>query len=182
MNLMLRKPESQFIYANPIQHKSQAPTFVAFLPVSQTGVLSSQFGEVCAQLYTYLCLVQPSVVAEFGKICIYTIRGKASCTPTQVAKDTRYCLQRLQSLSRSVQNSTKTSYTLIRFAKARLQVSTCTRTQFQEKLAIAYTLTQLMKAGYCVFKYCNSRHNSRKTSYAFSSQFSRIVILMQCKI
>ena len=38
---------------------------------------------------------------------MYTIRGKASCTLTQVVQDTWYCLHQLQNATRSVRNSRK---------------------------------------------------------------------------
>ena len=64
-----------------------------------------------------LRLVQALLVAEFGKVCTQFEEKPA------VAKDTRYWLHRLQSSSRSVHNSRKTSYTVVRLAKAHLQVS-----------------------------------------------------------
>ena len=50
------------------------PSWPSYVPVSRTGVLSSKFGEVCAQfqeqLYTYLAtLGATSSVAEFDKVC-----------------------------------------------------------------------------------------------------------------
>ena len=138
---MPRKPESQFIYTNPIQRK------IMLKPTSNLRGLPTSLTNRCAvfivleslcrilgknQLYTYLTMLGGATfIGRRVRQGMYTIRGKASCTLTQVVKDTRYWLHWLQSSSRSVHNSRKTSCTLIRLANARLPVT---------RIVIQYTI------------------------------------------
>ena len=162
---MLHKPESKFIYTNRIQRKIMLkPTFVAFCQFhKQVCCLYSSAKSVHnsrnkTQLYTYLAMLG----ATFIGCRVWQVMHRKNQLYTQIGKDARYNLHQLQSSSRSVHNSRKTSYTLIRLAKACLQASTyCdsihnSRKKQQQPIHLAYESRPSW-----VFTYRDS-HNSRK--------------------
>ena len=99
-------------FSIPDNDWSHFPTFVTFLPVSQTCKICL----VRVDTFILLHLVLPTLVTVQWGMC--TIWWKVSCTHTWVAKNAWYCLHCLQCSTRSVHNSRKKpSYTLIRLAK-----------------------------------------------------------------
>ena len=103
-NLMLHKPDSSFIHANPIQRKIMHVRYCLHSSAKSAHNSKEKSPALHLPSCAWWCNIH-SLVAEFGKVYVHI---------TQVVQDTWYCFHRLhQGLYVILEK--KNSYTLILF-------------------------------------------------------------------
>ena len=138
---------------------------MAFLQVSQTGVMSSYVvqqglytipGKKNSLTFIELCLVQPSLVAEFNEVCTqFEDRPAVYSTLRQTSKrmlDAALVGYRVRQVLYTIQG--KNSSALIRLPKVCLCVPTHCDPHNCKKTSC--TLILLARAGFCIFTYCGN--------------------------